>query len=341
MSTAISVAKSTLRGVKRRMSSACGLMAMREREACNSLRVLTYHRVLADCECLGYPFTSLVTPLSAFREQMAWLAAHYQVIPLGEAVKNAGAEGKGGSKDRPRLCVTFDDGYADNYELAAPILDELGLRATFFVTTAFIASGTMLWFDRAAVHWRHLTTARRRLAVEVAGQPAVNVNVDSFVDWMGFLKRCSPSVRLRIVGASDDGREAYSSMSVSQIQDLHRRRHEIGSHTVNHPLLPQLADNELCGELQQSRTILQEWLGEAPAGICYPNGDHDDRIVTAARQAGYTYGCTTVRGANCLPLDMMRLRRIHIDPRRVTRGGLHHDELGFRAELCLLGGPRC
>jgi peptidoglycan/xylan/chitin deacetylase (PgdA/CDA1 family) len=341
MPTAISVAKATLRGLSRRVSSACGRLAQRERAVSRSLRVLTYHRVMADSECRGYPFASLVTPLSAFREQMRWLAAHYQVLPLGEAVPKARAAG---AEDRPYVCVTFDDGYGDNYALAAPILDGLGLRATFFITTDFVARGTMLWFDRAAEQWRQMTTAQRRQAVEAVGQSATEVNVDSFPDWMGVLKRCSPSVRLRLVGESQDGREAYRPMTVAQVQDLHRRGHELGSHAVSHPLLPQLTDSVLCSELAQSRAVLQQWLGTAPAGLCYPNGDHDERIVTAARMAGYRYGCTTVPGANRWPLDVMRLRRIHIDPRRVTRGGLRHDALGFRAELCLLGGgegPRC
>jgi len=339
MPTSRSTAKTTFRGFTQQVARACGLLSRREHAVSHCLRVLTYHRVLPDSECREYPFASLVTPLSAFRSQMMWLEACYHVIPLGECVLKTGAAAV--TRKRPYVCVTFDDGYADNYTLASPILNELNLRATFFITTGFIAGGTMLWFDRAAEHWRRTTPVERRRAAEFAALSVAEANVDSFPDWMAFLKRCPPAVRLQIVGEGVDSRDAYRAMAIAQLQDLHRRGHEIGSHTVSHPLLSQMTDSELQDELEQSRSVLHKWLGEAPAGICYPNGDHDDRIVAAALRAGYRYGCTTERGVNRWPLDAMRLRRIHIDPRRVTRGESQHDELGFRAELCLLGGPRC
>jgi peptidoglycan/xylan/chitin deacetylase (PgdA/CDA1 family) len=70
--------------------------------------------------------------------------AHFDVIPLGEFVERM-------VEKKPlqgKLSITFDDGYRDNYTNAAPILQRLGLPATFFVVSDFIESDTVAWWDR-------------------------------------------------------------------------------------------------------------------------------------------------------------------------------------------------
>src|SRR5690242_4292419 len=46
------------------------------------------------------------------------------------------------------FAITFDDGFENNYSVAAPILRDLGIPATFYVTTNFIDSNAMSWIDR-------------------------------------------------------------------------------------------------------------------------------------------------------------------------------------------------
>lgn len=68
---------------------------------------------------------------------------HFDVIPLGELVGRLEAR-------RPLagcLSITFDDGYVDNYECAAPVLRDLGLPATFFVVSQFIGTRAVAWWD--------------------------------------------------------------------------------------------------------------------------------------------------------------------------------------------------
>jgi peptidoglycan/xylan/chitin deacetylase (PgdA/CDA1 family) len=248
------------------------------------------------------------------------------------------AADKGG---KPLVSLTFDDGYADNHQIAAAMLAEAGLRATLFVTTGLVGTDQMLWFDRAAAQWRRSTATDRQELAALAAPHGGGADTSSFAAWMAFLKRCDPAARARIVsqhpekGAATAGCEL---MTVEQVRDLHRRGHEIGSHTVSHPLLPQQNDGDLQDELAQSRERLREWLGEPVAGIAFPNGDCDVRVVAAAESAGYRYGCATQRGRNRPGWDRMRLKRIHMDPRRVTTASGEPDEVGFRSELCLLEG---
>jgi peptidoglycan/xylan/chitin deacetylase (PgdA/CDA1 family) len=68
---------------------------------------------------------------------------------------------------------------------------------------------------------------------------------------------------------------------------------EVGSHTRSHPRLSQLADDAvLADELEGSRAACSEALGRPCDSIAYPYGDHDERVVEAARRAGYELGLT-------------------------------------------------
>jgi peptidoglycan/xylan/chitin deacetylase (PgdA/CDA1 family) len=67
---------------------------------------------------------------------------------------------------------------------------------------------------------------------------------------------------------------------------------EIGSHTRWHKRLPELGDAELAAELGESKGQCEMRLGRPCDSIAYPYGDYDARVVAAAREAGYRFGCT-------------------------------------------------
>jgi peptidoglycan/xylan/chitin deacetylase (PgdA/CDA1 family) len=123
-------------------------------------------------------------------------------------------------------------------------------------------------------------------------------------------------------------------MSVEQLVDLHARGHEIGSHTVTHPLLPELDDDALLEETRGSRDRLAAWLGTDVPGFCYPNGDFDARTASAVVSAGHRYACTTRDGVHYANDDPFCIRRVDLVPDRVLDRSGHFDATAFRRELC-------
>src|SRR5580765_5766503 len=99
------------------------------------LSVLAYHRVLAERD----PLLSDVPSAAEFEHRMRWVKANFDVLPLGAAVRAL----REGRLPRRALSITFDDGYADNFGIALPILKRLGLPACFFVATSFLDGGCM------------------------------------------------------------------------------------------------------------------------------------------------------------------------------------------------------
>ena len=97
--------------------------------------ILIYHRVTdlpADPEMLA------VSP-DNFRLHMKFLKQQFGIVRFEEEWTNV---------QKPAVAITFDDGYADNVLEALPILEEIGVPATFFVSTGRIGSGREFWWDR-------------------------------------------------------------------------------------------------------------------------------------------------------------------------------------------------
>ena len=94
--------------------------------------------------------------------------------------------------------------------------------------------------------------------------------------------------------------------------------HEIGSHSMSHPLLPQLEGEALRHEVAGSRRLLQERLETSVDSFCYPNGDQDRGVVETVRRAGYKIAVTTRGGTNHREIDPLLLKRFDMRLEYVT-----------------------
>ena len=110
------------------------------------LIVLTYHRIAEPGADLFYDPVISATP-DAFRSQVEWLHNRVRLLTLDELV--AQVEARSPWRE-PAMLLTFDDGYRDNFDVAAPILGERSMPATFFVPTAFLDSPRLPWWDHVA-----------------------------------------------------------------------------------------------------------------------------------------------------------------------------------------------
>jgi len=135
--------------------------------------VVAFHRVTD-----GLPEDDLTRGSRDFDRFCEFFRDNFDVISLDAFVSRLEKrESVGGA-----LAITFDDGYLDNFEVAAPILKRYGLPATFFVTTRFIDSGAVPWWDRKlAQHpgwmkWDHVRTLARE-GFEIGGHTRTHADL--------------------------------------------------------------------------------------------------------------------------------------------------------------------
>ncbi len=109
-------------------------------------------------------------------------------------------------------------------------------------------------------------------------------------------------------------------MSWEELGGLVAEGWEVGSHTRSHPRLPRLGEDEIAAELGGSRQECEERLGFPCRSVAYPYGEYDDRVVRAAREAGYSFGASVPRRATTsLPLAWPRVGVYHGESARRVR----------------------
>ena len=104
----------------------------------------------------------------------------------------------------------------------------------------------------------------------------------------------------------------YPLMTQEQITAMQGMDFTFHSHTRLHPDLTTLSDDELATELKLSRVELEELLGKKVGCLAYPYGRYDERVLDAAKAAGYRVAFSTQPGFNRRDIDHYRIRRLEV-----------------------------
>jgi peptidoglycan/xylan/chitin deacetylase (PgdA/CDA1 family) len=128
-----------MKRIKATLGHAAAASGMFARAFRSKTIIVAFHRIRDDM-----PEDGLTCGSARFESFCEFFRRHFRVVPLSKQVAGCAAgEDMGGT-----LSITFDDGYRDNFEVAAPILRKLGLPATFFVTTGFVGTQAVAPWDR-------------------------------------------------------------------------------------------------------------------------------------------------------------------------------------------------
>jgi peptidoglycan/xylan/chitin deacetylase (PgdA/CDA1 family) len=275
------------------------------------LATLIFHRVLVAPDPLlpGEPSAG------EFEARMRWVQRHFNVIPLDQAV----ARFKSRTLPARSLAITFDDGYADNQQIAAPILRKLGLPATFFIATGYLDGGCM-FNDSIIAALRHCKS--RTLDLTDIGLGVHTL--ESPEQRRSAINRLLPAVKIldpeprahtaqRICQQAEVDAPADLMMTSSQVAALARDGFGIGGHTVNHPILARLDPDPAQREIQEGRQRLEDITGRPIRLFAYPNGrptdDYTVRTAEQVRNLGFAAAFTTAQGVAGSDADLFQLPR--------------------------------
>jgi peptidoglycan/xylan/chitin deacetylase (PgdA/CDA1 family) len=276
-----------------------------------ALLILTYHRVLAAPD----PLLPDQPDAREFSAHLDLLGSVFNVLPLSEAFDRMRSR----SLPPRAVSITFDDGYANNLEVAAPLLRERGMAASLFIAPGFLDGGRM--FNDTVIE-----SIRRAPATFDANDIGLGVlRLDCDAARRDVLPRILQQLKYRSV---EERRRAAEwllertsgdlprdlMLTSAQVRQLAQYGIEVGAHTVHHPILARVGEVEARREIHESRATLRDLTGNAVVAFAYPNGrpgrDYSASHVRMVRDAGYSYAVSTAWGradADCDPLQLPRI----------------------------------
>ncbi len=229
------------------------------------------------------------------------------------------------------FAITFDDGFENNYSVAAPVLENLGLPAIFYITTDFIESGTMSWTDRAeyaleevgtrsyslSLPWNgeEITIANAADKIELMKKMRSHIFADESRDPQVLIDWLYDSLGLEQVQTTDDPLD--KKLSWDQVREINDNPlFVIGGHTHTHPIMSGLSAEELDFEIDTSLRLLKEKAGVDNCHYAYPQGQanhYSKTVIEALKKRGITCCPTAIDGINNKQTGLFDLYRYMVD----------------------------
>lgn len=264
-------------------------------------KVLTlyYHRV----NNLEADYNLLCVSPIKFRQQMLYLKHNYQIVRFEEDWN---------SLDTDAVVITFDDGYLDNVQYAVPILEELEMPATIFISTGTMDQTKELWWDeleyillvgddfpeafrleddKFGCKWNTSTYEYRENCYKGLHYLMKNfITSDKREKWFGQLWNWRGQRRMV--------RENYLTVSRDDCRRLRESKMiSVGAHTVTHPSLANLDKEYQEKEIESSINCLSQILEKKITLFSYPFGrpdaDFNDDTVEICRRCGILKAAST------------------------------------------------
>jgi len=278
--------------------------------------ILMYHRIVSDPALPG------ITP-SIFKAQLEHLIKHFNILPVDQLVQDI----KNNAVKPYSVAITFDDGHSDFYTDAWPLLKQMSVPATLYVTTGFLDHKLWLWPD--LLRYLVLKTPVSHTDIAPLGAVSLSTENERLSVWnrlgdycltipaeqrLSYLQTLASQLQ---VDVDSQPRPPFSPVSWEQLRCMHAEGLNVGSHTVTHPVLSAQPEEQLIIEMRDSKQRIKDELDITPTGICYPNGmavDISPQVEKVAAQF-YSYGVAAY------PAPTDSTTPMHIG-RRATRSAL-------------------
>lgn len=281
-------------------------------------RILAYHGVDPVQDPVANYDGFQVHP-DRFREQLTCLSRHYSVVPFDLIIQCI-------QEDRylppDSVVLTFDDGYLNNLEIAAPILQEFRMPATFFVTTGFVTGTHVPW-------WYSLRYMIRETEADEFTLHGFTFRIRNDADRFAAIRRMEQILRLKNMNEVKEAMQhlrqqmkvdnlqvTYPFMKISQVKELVAHGFDVQPHTVSHVSLAHESWDRVEEEVDLSVMTLQEWTGRSPTCFAYPYGGFENlggHVVRAVlNRKNIQAAVTTIEGFNDHHTNTLMYHRLNV-----------------------------
>ncbi len=306
------------------------------------LMVLNYHRI-GNASETPYDSGTFSATEDEFDWQISYVKRHFHVATLEEAI--ALLDAPTGRVSEPTVLVTLDDGYLDSYTTAFPVLRSHAVQAVFFLTTAFVGTNHLPWWDVIA----YIVKRSRARVIRLEYPEPMTFDLDStgmdkvIMQVLQLYKQPSMKDYERFVAelerACDSARPPANVdrrfLNWDEAREMERGGMAIGSHTHTHQILGKLSREQQTEELQRSRRIMEQELGHPIKVVAYPSGGRDTFSADTTRalaDTGYKAAFSFYGGFN----EPGKIDRFDIH--RCGIGGQSRPRLRLQAALGAMSG---
>lgn len=226
------------------------------------------------------------------------------------------------------VIVSFDDGFANNATVAAPILKERNIPAVFYITSGIISTNIMFWVDVLEDCLNLCSKKSIRVCLDKEHDFPTGTDDERFASLLaikGWCKKVSALEKDRVLKEVEASTGVdplvnhapnYRKATWSQLKKLHADPlFTIGGHSLYHNILSSLDDRALELEIRGSLDLLESNLGERPKHYSYPEGQahhYDERTVSLLKAEGIVCSPSAMCGLNDPHDDPFHLRRIMV-----------------------------
>ena len=289
--------------------------------------ILMYHAVQADPSLHADLFGGIAHSEAVFRNQVELLAREFRPMSLSEVSEYIRGNGE---MPKRSVVLTFDDGYADNTETARPILNQVGVPATFYATVSCIEEGILPWPSRlryafrstSLSEWTDTENKRWTLRSPSEREQAYLASCDVCCKLSGRAQDAFVARVAKELETCESPEARGLMMSYDQLRALVRHGHMIGSHTMTHPNMAYVTSDEARNELTESKRLLELKLGVPIKHFSYPcpalSPHWNAETLAETGMAGYETAVTTDNGLVRRGNNLLCLKRIR--PTKTVEG---------------------
>jgi len=252
-------------------------------------RILVYHGI---CLHEHTRFNTIFHLKKTFEAHLQYFQRYFNLVSLEDYYLQRFRP------DRFNICITFDDGYANNFNYVLPLLERYKAPAAFFVTAVREAGYDILWNDFMGILHKYGPATiehngrqfrknrhRRYIATTDGHSLTMQLQTGGFEEKAALMRKLYSLVPFREMDIAPD---YWLQMSPEQIAALAASPFAtIGCHGYYHNDLAKIPAADAATELLQSKRYLEQITGQPVRALSFPYGNYSAAVVAAAKEAGF------------------------------------------------------